>query len=42
MNGYRIKVTAQSAETFFVEEVIRGHADIQKIAAWIERHIKKA
>ncbi len=42
MNGYRLKVSADNGESFLIERVIKGKADIEEIAAWIEKHIKMA
>jgi len=40
LNGFPLRVTADDAETFLVDEVIEGRASVQQIAAWIEAHIR--
>lgn len=42
MNGYRLKIDPESGETFLIEEVIKAKASIEKIADWLERHMKEA
>lgn len=42
MNGYRLKVDADNGESFLIERVIKGKADIDEIATWLERHLKPA
>jgi len=37
MNGYRLEVDADAAERFLIDEVIRGHADVATITAWLEQ-----
>ena len=40
MNGHRISVSADEAETFIVEDIIKSGADVYIIASWLERHLK--
>lgn len=42
LNGHRLAVTADDAEDFLVEDVIRGKAEIEVIAAWLEKRLRKA
>ncbi len=39
MNGYRVRVSADDAEQFLIDEVIVGRAEIAAIAGWLERHM---
>ncbi len=41
MNGYRLKVDADNGESFLIDEVIRKKADLNEIAAWLEKHMRK-
>ncbi len=38
MNGYRLKVDADTAEDFLIEQVIKKKVDIEVIAIWIEKY----
>ena len=40
MNGYRLKVEAESGESFLINEVIQKKAPIEDIATWLETHMK--
>jgi death on curing protein len=40
MNGYRVRVSADDAERFLIEQVIVGHAELPAIAAWVEKHMR--
>lgn len=40
MNGYRLKVDADNGESFIIDRVIKGKADIEEIATWLEKHMK--
>lgn len=42
MNGYRLKVDADNGESFLINRVIKNKADIDEIASWLEKHMKKA
>lgn len=42
MNGYRLKVDADNGESFLIEQVITKKVDIEKIASWLEKHMKSA
>jgi len=42
LNGYRLVVTANEGETFLIESVIQGKADIEIISGWLEKHMQKA
>lgn len=42
MNGYHLKVDADNGETFIIERVIKGKADIEEIAAWLEKYMRGA
>jgi death on curing protein len=42
MNGYRLKVDTDNGESFLIERVIKGKADINEIADWLEKHMKRA
>ena len=39
LNGYRLVASADDAESFLVDEVIRANAPLASIASWIEGHI---
>lgn len=41
MNGYRLRVTPDNGESFLIEKVIQGKADIDSISQWLEKHMKK-
>ena len=41
MNGYRLKVDPDNGESFLVEEVIEKKADLNFIAIWLEKNMKK-
>lgn len=38
LNGYGIVVSADEAESFLIEEVIKNRASLEKIAAWLHGH----
>ncbi len=40
MNGYRLKIEAESGESFLINEVIQKRAPIEDIATWLETHMK--
>lgn len=40
MNGFRLKVDADNGESFLIKDVIGKKADIEKIASWLEKHMK--
>jgi death-on-curing protein len=37
MNGYRVRVSADDAELFLIDQVIMGRVEIAPIAQWFER-----
>ncbi len=39
MNGYRVRVSADDAERFLIDQVIMGRAEIATIARWLERYM---
>lgn len=39
MNGYRLKVDADNGESFLINRVIMGKAEIEEIASWLEKHM---
>lgn len=39
MNGYALRVGADEAERFLIDEVIVARVDVAAIADWIERHL---
>jgi death-on-curing protein len=41
MNGYRLKVDADNGESFLIKQVIGKKVDIQAIATWLEKHMKR-
>jgi death-on-curing protein len=41
MNGYRLKVTADNGESFLIEKIIKDKVDIEVIATWLEKHMRK-
>lgn len=41
LNGYKLKVDADSGEDFIINSVIKKRVDLDKIANWIEDHIRK-
>lgn len=42
MNGYRLKVGADNGESFLIERVIKARAELDEIAAWLEKYMRKA
>lgn len=40
MNGYRVRVSADDAERFLIDQVIVGRAELAAIAAWLEQHMR--
>ena len=40
MNGYRLRVSAESAEAFLVGEVIVGRARVEAIEPWLEERMR--
>jgi death-on-curing protein len=42
MNGYRVRVSADEAERFLIDQVIVGHAELAAIAGWIETYMRSA
>lgn len=40
VNGWRLVATADDAESFLIERVIRGHAELDEITAWLEEHMQ--
>ena len=42
MNGYRLKMKPDSAESFLLNNVIQKRIPIDEIATWLETHMKKA
>jgi len=40
LNGFPLLATADDAETFLIEDVIKARAPVQRITAWIEAHIQ--
>ena len=40
LNGYRLVVGADAAERFLIDRVIVAKAEIEQIAAWIEKHLR--
>jgi len=40
LNGYRLEVAAGPAERFLVDEIIVADAPVDRIAAWLESHMK--
>lgn len=41
MNNYRLRVDPDNGESFLINEVIENSADIEAIATWLEKHIKR-
>lgn len=39
MNGYRVRVSADDAERFLIDQIIVGRAEIAVIARWLESHV---
>lgn len=39
MNGYALKVGADEAERFLIDQVIVARVDVAAIAEWLERHL---
>jgi death on curing protein len=39
MNGYRVRVSADAAERFLVDQIIVGRAEIAASAGWLESHM---
>lgn len=42
MNGFRLVVDADNGEGFIIKTVIQAKADLDPIATWLEKHMKKA
>ncbi|HEX5658766.1 MAG TPA: type II toxin-antitoxin system death-on-curing family toxin [Polyangiales bacterium] len=40
MNGYRVRVSADDAEHFLIDDVITGRAEVAPIAKWLERFMR--
>lgn len=40
MNGYRVRVSADDAERFLIDQIIVGRAEIAVIARWLESHMR--
>ena len=40
LNGMRLEVDADAAEAFLIDSVIREHADLPEMAAWLERRMR--
>jgi death-on-curing protein len=41
LNGYRLVAGADAAERFLIDRVIVGRAELEQIAAWVEKHLRK-
>ena len=41
MNGYRLKVEADNGESFIIDRVIKARADLEEIATWLEKHMRR-
>ena len=39
LNGFDLRVTADDAEAFLIEELIQARAPLATIATWIEQHL---
>jgi len=42
LNGHRLVVGADAAERFLIDRVIVAKAEIDEIAAWVEKHFVKS
>jgi len=42
MNGYRLKVESDAAETFLIDRVIQEKISIQQMATWLERQMRSS
>jgi death on curing protein len=40
MNGFRLAVDADNGESFLIDQVIKKKVDLEKIAKWLEKHMK--
>ena len=40
LNGFPLRVSADDAEAFLIDEVIIGSASVERIADWIEAHVR--
>jgi death-on-curing protein len=40
LNGLRFVLDADSAESFLIDRVIVGKADVEEIAAWLAEHVQ--
>jgi death on curing protein len=40
MNGYRVRIAADDAERFLIDQVIAGRAEVAPIARWLERSMR--
>ena len=41
VNGWALRATADDAEGFLIERVIRAHAELDEIASWLEAHMER-
>jgi death-on-curing protein len=39
LNGYRVRVDAEVAERFLIDQVIVARAEVAGIAGWLEKHM---
>jgi death on curing protein len=39
LNGWHLETRPTNAERFIKQRIIEGHAEVQEIAAWLERHL---
>lgn len=42
LNGLHLVVTADEGEAFLIERAIVGRAQLDEIATWIERHVRRS
>ena len=41
MNGYRMKIDTDEAESFLLDELIRKKVELGEVSRWIEKHLKE-
>ena len=42
MNGFRLAASADDAERFVIDDLIKAHASLDRVAAWLSAHMRRA
>jgi death on curing protein len=42
LNGFRLVASANDAERFVINDLIRKHATLEQVAAWLTAHMRRA